>query len=142
METTVEPKGDSFNFIVANAFDLETREFKWLDSIFLGNYVEIRLGYLDQLETVFYGIITAVRLIIRGRCDAFNYYAYGHLFSDDERIHSASWKKKKQSEVVREIGSRYVDKFVIDDTKKSSGLLCKMLSRTFISLPGSPREQF
>lgn len=142
VQTTVEPKADSFTFVVANAFDLETREFKWLDEYFsLGNYVEIRLGYLDRLETVFYGIITAVR---------FDYPAGGAMrliimgmdisFLMMKGIHSASWKNKKHSEVVREIGSRYVDKFVIDDTNEVIGTVVQNALEDFHFITGLAEE--
>ncbi len=121
VDTTVDPKADSFIIVVGNAFDLEKGEFQWVDDLFqLGKYVEISMGYVDQLETVFYGVITVVRceypsdrppgLVISGMDVSFLMM---------KGIHSEQWKGKKHSDVVQEIGSKYLSSFEIDATETS-----------------------
>ncbi len=59
IDTSVE-KADSFSFTVANAFDVVQKDIQF-DFLDVGNKVEIKMGYVDVLETVFKGYITSVR---------------------------------------------------------------------------------
>lgn len=119
VDTTVDPKADSVTFIVTNSYDPVKRQFRWLDQYLeLGKYVEIKMGYVDKLETVFYGIITSInfeypeednpQLVIRGMDISFLMM---------KGIRSNSWKDKKHSEVAKIIGGRYVSKMLVDDTE-------------------------
>ncbi|MBD2847882.1 phage late control D family protein [Paenibacillus sp. IB182496] len=118
VDTTVESKADSFRFKVENAFDPVRRQFQWVDSFLaVGKYIEIRMGYTDKLETVFYGVITSVAL---------DYPADGNpnitvsgmdiSFLMMKGVHSNSWKEKKESDVVRSIAAKYGARMKIDDT--------------------------
>ncbi len=61
VDTSLE-KADTCSFTVTNAFDIESREFKWLDQyLTIGKEVQIDMGYKDKLGTVFHGYITSVR---------------------------------------------------------------------------------
>ncbi|WP_248926124.1 phage late control D family protein [Paenibacillus hamazuiensis] len=118
VETSIESEASSFEFTVVNAFDPLKQEFQWLDSEFtLGTYVEIRMGYVDKLETVLYGLITSVscefpsddlpKIIVRGMDMSFLMM---------RSVRSQSWEKKKISDIVSEVGKQYVSKVVADDT--------------------------
>ncbi|WP_274650191.1 phage late control D family protein [Paenibacillus humicola] len=118
VDTTVDKKADSFHFTVDNAFDPVRREFQWVDTLLaVGKYTEIRMGYADKLETVFYGLITSVAL---------DYPADGNptvsvtgmdiSFLMMKGSHSNSWKEKKDSDVVKAIGAKYGATLTVDDT--------------------------
>jgi uncharacterized protein len=109
---------DTCKFYVTNAFDLVARKFKWLDDYFtIGKTLEIKMGYVDKLETVFVGLITSVtfdypsgsdpELVIEGM-DA--------TFLMMQGKHSNTWNEKKHSDIAKEIGGNYVSTLKVDDT--------------------------
>lgn len=118
VETTVEPKADSFSMVVSNAYDPIKREFMWTDEFFqLGKYIEIRMGYVDKLETVFYGLITSVRYHYpSGGTPSLQVMGMDISFLMMKGIHSHTWNDKKHSDVAKEIGEKYVSKVYVDDT--------------------------
>ncbi|UFJ38951.1 hypothetical protein LOK74_12735 [Brevibacillus humidisoli] len=125
VDTSADSKADAFSFVVANAFDRGKQEFLYVDQYFsLGKHVEIKMGYGEKVETVFYGMITSVtfdlpddgssRIIVKGMDMSF-------LMMKGK--HSAFWKEKKHSEVAREIGSKYVSQVKVDDTTEVHNLV-------------------
>lgn len=60
LNTSVE-QADSFTMELGGAYDYTAKSFKWKDTIKLGNEVEIRLGYVDKMETSFHGYITSIK---------------------------------------------------------------------------------
>lgn len=109
---------DTCKFTITNAFDLVARKFKWLDDYFtIGKTLEVQMGYVDKLETVFVGIITSVtfdypsgadpELVIEGM-DA--------TFLMMQGKHSNTWNEKKHSDIAKEIGGNYVSTLKVDDT--------------------------
>jgi hypothetical protein len=63
LETTVTREADVVVFTIANAYDMEKSEFRWLDApLALGKELEVSLGYRDSLRPVFYGYITAINI--------------------------------------------------------------------------------
>ncbi|ARU62625.1 hypothetical protein CBW65_17845 [Tumebacillus avium] len=104
-------KANSFSFSVNNAYNWVSREFDWADTFVLGNPVEIKMGYVDKLETLFYGLITNV---------SYNYpsggnptltvtgmdYSYVMMRGKGEAA-ANSWEKKMNSDVVKEIAQKY-----------------------------------
>jgi phage protein D len=118
VESSIDSKADTFSFIVINAYDLIKREFLWVDEYFsLGKEIEIQMGYLDKLETVFSGIITSIsfsceddtspNIIVKGMDKSF-------LMMTSNK--STSWDKKKFSDIATEIGGKYGLKTVVDAT--------------------------
>ncbi|WP_240418008.1 phage late control D family protein [Paenibacillus periandrae] len=118
VESSLEGTADSFFFQITNAFDLEQREFSWLNDVFvLGKAVEIKLGYVDKLTTVFQGYITSVtadfsddttpNLLVRGM-------DMSYLMMKGSK--SKSWTQKKYSDIAKEIAGTYGIKTQVDDT--------------------------
>lgn len=125
VETTVDFLADSFSFQVANAFNLVKNDFeeKWIKKYFSpGKYVEIKLGYVDKVESVFYGLITSVTfeypedmaplLTVKGMDPSFLMMKGNH---------SETWLDQKHSDVVKKIAQKYGLKAEVDETtvKKS-----------------------
>lgn len=119
VSTNVQQKSNSFSFSVGNGYDPVKREFRWLNNYFvLGKYVEIKMGYVDKLETVFYGLITNVSLDYPSEgTPTIKVKGMDVSFHMMRSVRSNSWTDKKASEVAKEIGSRYVSSFTVDDTK-------------------------
>jgi phage protein D len=118
VESSLDGTADSFFFQVTNAFDLVERDFLWLDNVFvLGKAVEIKLGYVDKLTTVFQGYITSVtadfaddatpNLLIRGM-------DMSYLMMKGSK--SKSWAQKTYSDIAKEIAGTYGIKTKVDDT--------------------------
>jgi phage protein D len=118
VDNSIEGPADSFFFRVSNAFDLIKSDFSWMDDLFvLGKAIEIKLGYVDKVLTVFQGYITSVtaefledetpNLLIRGM-------DMSYLMMKGSK--SKSWSKKKYSEIAKEIAGTYGIKTQIDDT--------------------------
>jgi uncharacterized protein len=112
-------KADYCSFTVVNAYDFENAEFKWVDDFFTpGKKIEVMMGYEDAKETVFEGIITSVlfnfpedespEVIVTGMDNSFKMMKGSKSFT---------WLKKKDSEVVSEIASKYVSNNTIDSTE-------------------------
>ncbi|MBP3961287.1 phage late control D family protein [Paenibacillus lignilyticus] len=118
VNTTVNQKADSFHFTVQNAFDPVRREFQWINSFLaVGKYVEIKMGYTDKLETVFYGIITSVDLEYPSDGNpTVSVSGMDISFLMMKGSHSNSWKEKKDSDVVKVIGAKYGAKLSVDTT--------------------------
>jgi phage protein D len=117
VESSIDSKADTFSFVVINAFDLAQREFLWVDEYFaLGKEIEIQMGYVDKLETVFSGLITSIsftceddtpNIVVKGMDKSF-------LMMTSNK--STSWDKKKFSDIAKEIGGKYGLKTVVDAT--------------------------
>ncbi|MCD9025832.1 phage late control D family protein [Cohnella silvisoli] len=118
VETTMEPKSDSFQFRIENAYDAVARQFKWVGALIeVGKTITIKMGYTDKLETVFDGIITGLSL---------DYPAEGQptvtvkgmdrSFLMMRSVKSNLWLNKKVSDVVKEIGGKYSLQLQVDDT--------------------------
>ncbi|MFD2171192.1 phage late control D family protein [Tumebacillus lipolyticus] len=104
-------KANNFSFTINNAYNWVSREFDWQNIFTLGNTVEIKMGYVDKLETLFYGIITNV---------SYNYpadgtptmtvtgmdYSYVMMKGKGEKT-ANSWEQKMNSDVVKEIVQKY-----------------------------------
>lgn len=118
VESSVAKEADGAMFVVNNAFDMVKRDFQWLDQYFvLGKTIEIKMGYVDQFESVFYGIITSVRanfpadgapeLIISGMDLSFKMM---------NGTNTQFWEKKKYSDIVKSIATQYGLTCKADDT--------------------------
>ncbi|ASS75493.1 hypothetical protein CIG75_11220 [Tumebacillus algifaecis] len=104
-------KANNFSFTINNAYNWVSREFDWQDTFVLGKPVEIKMGYVDKLETLFYGIITNVSysypsgstptMTITGMD-----YSYVMMKGKGEKT-ANSWEKKANSDVVKEIVQKY-----------------------------------
>ncbi|WP_155477446.1 phage late control D family protein [Heliobacterium mobile] len=119
VELDVGTKADSFQFDVVNAYDPTEREFRWIDDYFsLGNYVEIYMGYVDELVMVFYGLITKVEYAFtEEEVPSLRISGMDLSFLMMKGSDSNVWTQKKYSEVAQSIGASYSFTNKIDDTK-------------------------
>lgn len=125
VQTSIEAKADSFSFTVDNAFDPVKREFLWLDRFFaVGKYIEIKLGYIDKLVTVFYGLITSVELDYpASQIPNITVSGMDISFLMMKGVHSNSWKDKKDSDVIKRLASKYGLNSVVDDTAEKKPII-------------------
>jgi len=104
LENSVE-KADSFVFTVANAFDPVRKDFTLLkEHLAIGKTVEIKIGYIDVLETVFKGFITSVRYELTAE-EHTNVVISGmdYSFKLMKGIKSQVFKKVKDSDVASKL---------------------------------------
>lgn len=127
VDTSIEGESDSFSFQVSNGFDLVKREFLWLDKYFqLGKHIEVKMGYTDKLETIFYGLITSVKVNFPGEgTPTVNVTGMDLSFLMMKGKQSQIWNEKKHSEVAKEIGQKYVSEVVVDDTPEKLNIIDK-----------------
>ena len=110
-KTTVQMEAGNFSFSVSNAYDWIKRDFQWMDTFAVGKEVEIRMGYVDKLKTVFTGVITSM---------SFDYPAegnptfsvtgmdYSYMLMKGKNADGANtWLNKSHSDVVKEIAKLY-----------------------------------
>ena len=63
VDNTLDAAADQASFTVSNAFDVKKRDIRWFDKeIAVDKEVQVRMGYGDRLETMFIGLITAVKI--------------------------------------------------------------------------------
>lgn len=126
VDTTTEEKADTCRFSVKNAYDLVKRDFKWLDKLELGKYIEVKMGYVDKLETVFYGLITSLNFEYPADdTPQIDVTAMDVSFLMMKGSRSQSWENKKYSDVVKELGKKYCSRVFVDDTKHKIGTIDK-----------------
>jgi len=117
VDTTYQSAADSFSIEIANAFDPAKRDFKWKDIVQLGAFVEIMMGYGEKLEPLFYGLITMVDYDYpSGDLPTMSVKGFDQSFIMMRGKKSNTWKKKRYSEVVKEIGAKYLPNLYVDDT--------------------------
>jgi phage protein D len=117
VETSIESTADSFSIRIADAYDLEESQIKWLDKFKLGLAIEIKLGYVDKCSSVFSGYITSVvadipdgeppGIIVRG---------LDLSYSMMKGTKSRSWNEKKYSDIVTEIAGEHGATAQVDAT--------------------------
>jgi uncharacterized protein len=121
VETTVSQESDAVTFTVSNAYNLVTRDFRWLDSLLTpGKPLEVHMGYTDRMTPIFFGYITAVKMNFpKGGTPQLSVTGMDLSFKMMRGRNAKSWANKKISDVVKEIGQKYgANSFVIDATTK------------------------
>ncbi|MFD2673193.1 phage late control D family protein [Marinicrinis sediminis] len=133
IETTVQPKADSFSFVISDCYDYEKSDFEFIGKeIALGKEVEIKLGYTDKLETVFVGMITSVYADFpKGETPLLIVSGMDKSFLMMKGVHTKSWAKKKHSDVVKEIAGNYGLKTDIDATAELKELIVQNAANDF-----------
>jgi len=111
-------ESDAAVFSIMNAYDMVDRRFRWLDKFKLGGTVEVDLGYMDKLTTVYFGYITSIRhdfppesppQLIVTAMDASFKMMRGHK--------AKTWTNQKVSDVVKQIAADYgIQTAEVDDT--------------------------
>lgn len=122
VDTTTSDKSDTVSFTISNAYNLVTRDFKWLDKqLILGKPLEVHMGYTDRMTPLFFGYITSVKINFPSEGMPELTVTGMDLSFKMMRVRNAeAWSNKKITDVVREIGQRHgVNSFVIDPTTKS-----------------------
>lgn len=124
--TSTSVDTDTVIVSIANAYNEVERKFLWTDKFKLGNTIEVALGYLDKLTTVFSGIITAVNYqfpregtpaVVLTGMDASFKMMRGQKFE--------TWQDKKVSDVVKQIAGNYGLSTEVDDTGEKIPNLAK-----------------
>ena len=119
VENTVQG-ADSFSFKVNNAFDIVRKDFNWLDQyLSVGKKVEIKMGYYDRLQSVIFGLVTAVDVTFPA--SGFPQVEVRGLDISHRMMKGSgcfSWDEVKDSEVARKIAARYkLNGVEIEETK-------------------------
>jgi phage protein D len=116
---------DQFSFVVNNAFDIATREFvkigkKTLPEFFeFGAPVQIYMGYGDRtkLDLMLAGIVTEVSTSFPSSgAPQLTVSGYDHSYCLTRGAQSDNWPKMKDSDVVRQIATRYSLTPKVEDT--------------------------
>ena len=135
VSTTVDSSADVFYIDVVNAYNPTKKEIDWLDKYFIpGKYVEIKMGYETQVESVFYGLITSVEIHIEPEGLIVTLKGMDSSFLMMKGIYSNMWKEKKHSDVVRIIGTKYLTDLEIDVTTENIGLITQDNESDFLFL--------
>lgn len=136
VETTIDRSADMFSFNVVNAYDFLQREMNWLDKYFVvGKYIEIKMGYVDQLQSVFYGLITSVTVDLpSSSIPIITVRGMDVSFLMMRGSHSRSWHKKKYSDVVKMVAKKYVSDLRVDDTGKEIGTITQDRENDYVFL--------
>lgn len=127
VDTSSEPQADTCRFSVNNAYDAIKREFQWIDKyLVLGKYIEVKMGYVDKLETVFYGLITSLDFDYPAEdTPSIAVTAMDVSFLMMKGNGSKSWLNKKYSDVAKELGKKRCSKVIVDDSKQQIGTIDK-----------------
>jgi phage protein D len=136
VNTTTEPKSDSFQFRIENAYDAVARQFKWVGSLIdVGKTITIKMGYTDKLETVFDGIITGISLDYpSGGQPSVTVKGMDRSFLMMRSTKSNLWLNKKVSDVVKEIGGKYSLQLQVNDTLTPKPAIEQMQTSDFLFL--------
>jgi len=115
-ETSVR-ESDLCTFSVSNAYDYAGSCFQWTDVLAVGKKIEVQMGYIDKLETVFEGYITKVTCEIQAlEAPAIHISCMDSSFLLMKGRKTQLWAKKKHSDIVSDIAGRYNLKTVVTAT--------------------------
>ncbi|KST62198.1 phage late control D family protein [Mastigocoleus testarum] len=101
---------DTFSFIIFNAFNPITREINsFVENVLVFDAeVEIKLGYANEIKTIIFGIITAVKIdFLSGGNPEIEVSGFDISYRMMKEKKPRSWKNKKDHEVVEEIANYY-----------------------------------
>lgn len=119
VNTTIDSTADVFYFDIVNAYNLVNGELDWLDKYFTpGKYIEIKMGYAEQIESVFYGVITSIEVYIRSEESIVTIKGMDCSFLMMRGVYSNTWNEMKYSDVVQAISGKYGMGVEIDSTSE------------------------
>ena len=101
---------DTFSFTVFNAFDATNREINlFADNVLVFDAeVEIKFGYESQLQTIMFGIITAVKINFpSGGVPQIDVSGFDKSYRMMKEKKPRSWNEMTDSEVVNRIANEY-----------------------------------
>lgn len=117
---------DRFSFVINNAFNIGTREFlkigeKTLPEFFeFGSPVEIYMGYGDRksLDLMLAGVVTELSTSFPSSgAPQLTVSGFDHSYCLTRGSQSDSWPNMRDSDVVRQIATRYTLNPKVEDTK-------------------------
>jgi phage protein D len=110
---------DQATFTVGNAFDVAKRETRWFDQeIAVGREIHVRMGYSDRLETMFIGLITAIKINFpSGGMPQLEVTAFDLSHPMTKTKKSLSWDNKKDSDIASALASPYQLSPAVEDTR-------------------------
>lgn len=138
LDVTVSEKideGVSFKLTLHDEFDMNTKEFKWLDDprFTVGNMITIDMGYGNNLYTMIKGNITSLEpsffasetptLTIGGQDLSYDYMK--------RPMPARTFKEKAYSDIARTIAQEAGLLAVVDDTGKFEPLIFKNNNETY-----------
>lgn len=102
VDNTLDAAADQASFTVSNAFDVKKREIRWFDrEIAVCKEIEVRMGYSDNLKTMFIGLITSVRINFpSGGMPQLEVTALDLSHPMTKNKKSFSWDDKKDSDIA------------------------------------------
>lgn len=101
---------DTFSFTVFNAFDATNREINsFVDNVLVFDAeVEIKFGYESQIQTMIFGIITAVKINFpSGGVPQIDVSGFDKSYRMMKEKKPRSWNEITDSEVVKKIANEY-----------------------------------
>ncbi len=126
VQTSTSVDTDTATLTIANAYDEIERDFTWTDKFSLGSSIEVELGYVDKLTTVFSGYVTAVNyslpkegapvVVVTGMDSSIK-------LMRGQKIET--WLDKKMSDVAKQIASDHGLASEVDDTGTKLPLIAK-----------------
>lgn len=110
---------DQFSFVVNNAFDIQKRDFRWLDDLFaFGKRVRIDMGYVDELELMVLGLITEIKTSFpSGSLPQITVSGFDLSYCMGRGKKSKNWDDKRDSDVIAEIASKHKLTPEVKDTR-------------------------
>lgn len=121
VESTTSQETDTVTFTVSNAYNLITRDFKWLGTLLVpATTIEVHLGYTDRMTPLFFGYITSIHIEFQnGESPQLTVTCMDLSFKMMRSRQAKTWSNKKVTDVVKELGQAYgANHFVIDATNK------------------------
>lgn len=117
IDTSVK-SSDYASFEILNAYDYDDSYFRWTDKyLVVGKKIEIKLGYVDKLATVFEGYVTNVSYAFQeGQGPVVKVSCMDAAFLMMKGKKTKIWAKKKHSDIVKEIAGNYKLKATITAT--------------------------
>jgi phage protein D len=110
---------DQFSFVVNNAFDLQKRDFRWLDEVFaFGKRVRIEMGYVDQTVLMVLGLITEIKTgFPSGSLPQITVSGFDLSYCMGRGKVLKHWDEKTDSFVITEIANKHGLTPVVKDTR-------------------------
>ncbi len=110
---------DQFSFVVNNAFDIQKRDFRWLDEVFaFGKRVRIEMGYVDRTELMVLGLITEIKTgFPSGSLPQITVSGFDLSYCMGRGKNSKPWPDMKDSEVITAITAKHKLTPEVTDTR-------------------------
>lgn len=107
-----------FRFTVRNAYDPTRKELRWIEDVFVfGRKIQISLGYVDQMQQIFSGIVTSVYTFFPEQgAPEIEVSGFDLSYPMVKGKKARAWEKVKHSDIVKQIAAEYQMKAEVEDT--------------------------